>query len=67
MLPNERRLVRLHCAWDIGLWTGPWRPDGPEWHTPNAAGAAALLAATHDDETMFWMPFDAFAAFFTHL
>uniref|UniRef100_A0A7R9V2F7 Calpain catalytic domain-containing protein n=1 Tax=Chlamydomonas euryale TaxID=1486919 RepID=A0A7R9V2F7_9CHLO len=64
---GDLELVRLHCAWDSGLWSGPWRRGAPEWQHPAAASAAARLVATHDDEATFWMPFQVFAGFFTHL
>ncbi|KAG2449615.1 hypothetical protein HYH02_005148 [Chlamydomonas schloesseri] len=61
------RLVRLHCPWPRGVWTGPWATGSAEWDYPAVAGKLDSFAASLEDEATFWMPFADFVAFFNRL
>ncbi|KAG2495537.1 hypothetical protein HYH03_006480 [Edaphochlamys debaryana] len=61
------RLVRLHCAWPQGVWRGPWSTGSPEWEQPAMGPHLDSFAATWEDEATFWMPYEAFTAFFNRL
>uniref|UniRef100_T1KNX4 Calpain catalytic domain-containing protein n=1 Tax=Tetranychus urticae TaxID=32264 RepID=T1KNX4_TETUR len=59
-------LIRLKNAWGKGEWNGPWSERSWEWDTLTDRDKEELSARCRDDGE-FWMSFDDFLRFFTHL
>lgn len=58
-------LVRLHCAFPHGVWTGPWSASAPEWSRLENREFRESVADTLDGPAgTFWMPFSDFADIF---
>ncbi|RWS16665.1 Calpain-1 catalytic subunit-like protein [Dinothrombium tinctorium] len=70
-LPNicgahEVILIRLRNAWGKGEWNGPWSERSWEWDHLNDRDKEELSLRCRDDGE-FWMSFDDFLRYFTHL
>lgn len=59
-------LIRLRNAWGKGEWNGPWSERSWEWDTLSDHDKQELSARCRDDGE-FWMSFDDFLRYFTHL
>ena len=63
---NEVILIRLRNAWGKGEWNGPWSERSWEWDNLSNRDKEELSQRCRDDGE-FWMSFDDFLRFFTHL
>ena len=63
---NEVILIRLRNAWGKGEWNGPWSERSWEWDNLSSRDKEELSSRCRDDGE-FWMSFDDFLRFFTHL
>ncbi|XP_074598545.1 calpain-9-like isoform X2 [Brevipalpus obovatus] len=59
-------LIRLRNAWGKGEWNGPWSERSWEWDTLTEQDKLELAARCREDGE-FWMSFDDFLRYFTHL
>ncbi|RWS31726.1 calpain-9-like isoform X3 [Leptotrombidium deliense] len=59
-------LIRLRNAWGKGEWNGPWSERSWEWDNLTERDKEELSLRCRDDGE-FWMSFDDFLRYFTHL
>ncbi|RUS70059.1 hypothetical protein EGW08_022174 [Elysia chlorotica] len=60
------QMVRLRNPWGGTEWTGPWSDGAPEW-TKVSEREKKELGLTFDENGEFWMAFDDFCRYFTHI
>ncbi|XP_049817199.1 calpain-9-like isoform X2 [Aethina tumida] len=63
---GETPLVRLRNPWSSAEWTGPWSERSWEWDGLSTRDKE-LLSVRVTNEGEFWMSFEDFARYFTHL
>ena len=57
-LDKGQRLLRLHCPWSTGQWTGAWSNSSNDWTLPAAQSHLDYFAPTLEDDATFWISYE---------